>query len=67
MAKKVVAKRGCTCCGTGCVLILGAVPLTVVGLWETAGAFIALAVWPAVFASAHLVRYATGRPQRIRV
>lgn len=56
--KVVVAKRGCTCCGTGCVLIGGIIPFAVIGLWETAGAFVALAVWPVVLATAHAVRLA---------
>lgn len=64
MAKEVVAKRGCTCCGTGCVIMGALVPLSVVGLWEVFGAAVALAVWPAVIAGAHAVRYATGTTKR---
>lgn len=64
MAKEVVAKRGCTCCGTGCVLMIALVPLSIVALWETVGVVAAVAIWPALFASAHAVRHATGRTKR---
>jgi hypothetical protein len=55
--KVVVAKRGCTCCGTGCVLLGAVMPLSVIGLWEVFGVFVALAAWPTVLAGAHGVRY----------
>lgn len=59
MAKKeVVAKRGCTCCGTGCVLIGAVIPVGMIAAWETLGVFAALALWPAVLAVAHTVRHA---------
>src|SRR4051794_24914966 len=34
----VVAKRGCTCCGTGCVLIGLVLPATTFALWSAVGA-----------------------------
>ena len=35
--KQVVAKRGCTCCGTGCAIIGVAVPLVNFVLWDAFG------------------------------
>ena len=55
----VVQKKGCSCCGTSCILMTAFVPLSVVGLWELIGV-VSLAIWPVIFASAHVVRYATG-------
>jgi hypothetical protein len=60
--KEVVAKRGCTCCGTGCVLIGAIVPISIVALWETVGAVAALMLWPALLAGAHGVRRLRIRP-----
>jgi hypothetical protein len=54
--REVVAKRGCTCCGTGCVLIGAIVPFSIIGLWEIAGGVAALAAWPVALAAAHGVR-----------
>ena len=39
----VVAKRGCTCCGTGCVLMGLVVPGATFALWSTVGAVAAIA------------------------
>ena len=60
----VKQKRGCTCCGTGCVLMTALVPLTVFGAWELFGAIAAVALWPAVIVGAHVVRLATGTQKR---
>ena len=59
--KVVVAKRGCSCCGTGCVLLGALMPLTVIGLWEVFGAFVALAAWPMALAGAHGIRLSLRR------
>lgn len=61
MAKEVVAKRGCTCCGTGCVLIGAVFPVGMLAAWETLGVFAAVALWPTVIAGAHTVRARTKR------
>jgi hypothetical protein len=53
----VKQKRGCTCCGTGCVLMTAIGPLTVFGLWGTFGALIALLAWPVGLGLAHAVRF----------
>jgi hypothetical protein len=37
MAKEVVAKRGCTCCGTGCVIPLAVIPGMAFALAGTLG------------------------------
>lgn len=44
--REVVAKRGCTCCGTGCVIMAALGPLSLVAMWEIVGV-LALAIWPA--------------------
>lgn len=61
----VVAKRGCTCCGTGCVVMLSVFPLSVFALFETVGVVAAAALWPALILGAHVVRYATDNPKYI--
>lgn len=60
--REVVAKRGCTCCGTGCVVMLPLAGLFTVGAVDTVG-LAALVVWPVVFAVAHVVRLVTGNRQ----
>ena len=60
----VKQKRGCTCCGTGCVLMTALVPLSVFAAWELLGAMAAFALWPTVILGAHCVRFATGRQKR---
>ena len=61
--KEIVAKRGCTCCGTGCVLMVPLAVLLTFGVWEILGAVGALVLWPAVILGAHVVRFATGNRQ----
>ena len=38
----VVAKRGCTCCGTGCALVGLVIPGVMFVLWSTAGGVVAI-------------------------
>jgi len=64
MAKEVVAKRGCTCCGTGCVLMIPFAGLLTFGVWEILGVVAAAVLWPAAIIGAHAVRFATGNRQR---
>ena len=44
MAKEVVAKRGCTCCGTGCVIPAVVIPIFSFGLSGLIGWMIAVGV-----------------------
>jgi hypothetical protein len=62
--KVVVAKRGCTCCGTGCVLAGLIVPMSVFALWETAGLTAAVVAWPAAVSAAHAARLIRQRRSR---
>jgi hypothetical protein len=59
--KVVVAKRGCTCCGTGCVLMGAIIPTVAFLSFETLGLAGALAVWPVALAAAHGMRAAMQR------
>lgn len=59
--KVVVAKRGCTCCGTGCVIALPVVSVGTLLVWESLGVLAAVLLWPAVVAGAHGVRLARRR------
>lgn len=54
--REIVAKRGCTCCGTGCVLLGGVVPLSVFVVWETVGVVAAVLLWPALLALSTVAR-----------
>jgi hypothetical protein len=40
----VVVQRGCTCCGTGCVLLGLVIPGATFTLWSVAGAVVAISV-----------------------
>lgn len=67
MAEHVVIvkkQRGCTCCGTGCVLMTAVVSLSVVALWDIFGALVAFAAWSALVVIAHVVRFVTGTQHR---
>jgi hypothetical protein len=61
----VVQKKGCSCCGTSCVLMVPLVSLSIFGLWEIFGTVVAVALWPTVFATAHATRHVTGNSKRI--
>ena len=58
MTKEVVAKRGCTCCGTGCVLPAVLVPGLAFTLSGALGLVVALVVsLPATLAVMHGVAW----------
>lgn len=59
--KVVVAKRGCTCCGTGCTLIGAVVPFATFAAFETLGVVAALALWPTLLLGVHGARRALRR------
>lgn len=56
--REVVAKRGCTCCGTGCAVIGAIVPAAAFLAFESFGLMAAIVVWPALIAAAHGLRFA---------
>lgn len=58
--REVVAKRGCSCCGTGCVIMATLIPLSIFGMWEIIGVS-SLLVWPAALTAGNGVRFARAR------
>jgi len=60
----VKRQRGCTCCGTGCVLMAAVVPASTIALWDTFGGVLALLLWPVLVVLAHVLRYTTGTQKR---
>lgn len=70
--KQVVAKRGCTCCGTGCAIPVATVALVTFGLSGTFGAVVAAVVaLPVAVGASHVaawvVRHPLARPGAIRL
>lgn len=56
--KEVVAKRGCTCCGTGCVIPAVIVPAVSFGLSGMVGLTVAAVVaLPTTLAGMHLLAF----------
>ncbi len=53
----VKQKRGCTCCGTGCVIPGALIALSVAGLWEACGAVVAGVALTALLGMTRALRF----------
>lgn len=60
--REVVAKRGCTCCGTGCVIPAAIMPILSLGLSGMVGWMVAAVIaLPAWLAGMHLLAWVDRR------